>query len=208
MAMEQVAEKRHTEEEYFALELAERDTKHEFFGGKIIATAGAEMAHNSICANIIGELRNEVIKKNKKCRVLTSDQRVRGYDKEREEWVYFYPDVVLVCGTPELTAETTPKTLLNPTVLVEVLSKSNTSREVMTKLKFYAAIDSLTDVLLVDSESILITHFGRAKEGDWLTRSYTKKSESVRIPTHDLELRLAEIYRDVEFSLPPLKNSQ
>lgn len=73
---------------------------------------------------------------------------------------------MLVCGTPELTAETTPKTLLNPTVLVEVLSKSNTSREVMTKLKFYAAIDSLTDVLLVDSESILGMHFERAKEGD------------------------------------------
>ncbi len=206
--MEQVAEKRYTEEEYFALEEAERDIKHEFFGGEIIAIPGAEMAHNSICANIIGELRNEIIKKNKKCRVLTSDQRVKGYDKEQGESAYFYPDVVLVCGTPELTAETIPKTLLNPTILVEVLSKSNTSREVMTKLKFYAAIDSLTDVLLVDSESILVTHFARAKEGDWLTCAYAKRSESVRIPTHDLELRLGEIYRDVEFSLPLLKNSQ
>ncbi|MFQ3597031.1 MAG: Uma2 family endonuclease [Chloroherpetonaceae bacterium] len=194
-----VLERRLTKEDYFALEKAEQDVKHEFFGGEIIAMAGAELAHNSICANIIGELRNEIIRKNKKCRVLTSDQRVGNYCKEEDEWGYFYPDVVLVCGTPEL-ADTTPKTLLNPSVVFEVLSKSNTSREILSKLKFYRAIETLTDVLLVDSESRLVMHFKRTQEGDWLTRSYTKAEETIYLPTHGLELRLAEIYRDVELS--------
>lgn len=198
--MEQVLEQRLTKEDYFALEEAERDTEHEFFGGEITSTAGAEPAHN-FCANIIGELRNEVIKKNKRCRVLNSNQCVRAYFKEEDEWGYFYPDVVLVCGTPEL-AESKPKTLLNPSVVFEVLSKSNASHEILSKLKFYRAIDTLTDVLLVDSESRLVMHFKRTQEGDWLMHSYTKAEETIALPTHGLELRLAEIYRNVELPSP------
>jgi Uma2 family endonuclease len=198
--MEQVAEAktRYSLEEYFALEIANRETKYEFLDGEILAMAGAEIAHNTICANIIGELRNEVIKKQKNCRVLTSDQRVRAYRKEENKWGYFYPDVVVVCGTPEL-ADTTPKTLLNPSVLVEVLSKSNSTREVMAKLKFYRAIDSLSDVLLVDSESVFVMHFERVAEADWLMRSWSSSEETITLKTHDITLLMSEIYREVEF---------
>jgi Uma2 family endonuclease len=198
--MEQIAEakRQYSIEEYFALEIANRETKYEFLDGEILAMAGAELAHNTICANIIGELRNEVIKKQKNCRVLTSDQRVRAYRKEENKWGYFYPDVALVCGTPEL-ADTTPKTLLNPSVLIEVLSKSNSTREVMMKLKFYRAIDSLSDVLLVDSESQFVMHFERVAEGDWLMRSWSSATETITLKTHDITLLMSEIYREVEF---------
>ncbi len=201
--MEQVAEAkvRYSLEEYFALEIANRETKYEFLDGEILAMAGAEIAHNTICANIIGELRNEIIKKQKNCRVLTSDQRVRAYRKEENKWGYFYPDVAVVCGTPEL-ADTTPKTLLNPTMLIEVLSKSNTTREVMMKLKFYRGIDSLSDVLLVDSESVFVMQFERVAEGDWLTRSWSNVGESVVLKTYGITLLMSEIYRDVDFPMP------
>jgi len=197
--MEQIAEakRQYSIEEYFALEIANRETKYEFLDGEILAMAGAELAHNTICANIIGELRNEVIKKQKNCRVLTSDQRVRAYRKEENKWGYFYPDVALVCGTPEL-ADTTPKTLLNPSVLVEVLSKSNSMREVMAKLKFYRAIDSLSNVLLVDSESRFVMHFERVAEADWLMRSWSSSEETITLKTHDIKLLISEIYRDVD----------
>jgi Uma2 family endonuclease len=201
--MEQVAEAklRYSLDEYFALEMANKETKYEFLDGEIVAMAGAELVHNTICANLIREIGVEIIKKGKKCRVLTSDQRVRAYRKEENKWGYLYPDVVMVCGTPELD-NSTPKTLLNPNVVVEVLSKSNTSREIISKLKFYRAIASLTDVLLVDSESMLVMHFERVQEGDWLTRSRTKAEETITIAAHDLELKISEIYRDVEFPTP------
>lgn len=107
----------------------------------------------------------------------------------------------MVCGSPELD-NATPKTLLNPSVEVEVLSKSNTSREIISKLKFYRAIASLTDALLVDSESMMVMHLELAQEGDWLTRSWTKAEETIKIVAHDLELGLSEIYCDVEFPSP------
>ena len=201
--MEQVAEAktRYSLEEYFALEIANRETKYEFLDGEILAMAGAELAHNTICANLIREISVAIIKKEKKCRVLTSDQRVRAYRKEENKWGYFYPDVAVVCGTPEL-ADTTPKTLLNPSVLIEVLSKSNSTREVMMKLKFYRAIDSLSDVLLVDSESRFVMHFERVAEGDWLMRSWSSATETITLKAHDITLLMSEIYRDVDFPTP------
>jgi Uma2 family endonuclease len=198
--MEQVAEAKtqYSIEEYFALEIANRETKYEFLNGEIIAMAGAEITHNTICANLIREISVAIIRKEKNCRVLTSDQRVRAYREEENKWGYFYPDVVVVCGTPEL-ADTTPKTLLNPTMLVEVLSKSNTTREVMLKLKFYRAIESLLEVLLVDSDSVFVMQCERASEGDWLMRSWSSLSETITLKTHAIELKLSEIYREVSF---------
>lgn len=197
--MEQIAEPnvRYSEDEYFALETAKKDVKHEYFDGKIFAMAGAELTHNVICANLIRELSNEFIKKKKKCRVLTSDQRVGAKIKTSGASGYFYPDVVVVCGEPELD-ERSPRTLLNPTIVVEVLSKSNSGQEVMEKLKFYREIKSMTDVLLVDSESISATQFEKTKEGEWIARSFGTLDEKVILKSRDIELALADIYRDAD----------
>lgn len=192
--MEQVAELRQSEEEYFALEAASKDAKHEYFGGRIVAMAGAELLHNAICANIIGELRNAIVRKRKKCRVLTSDQRVKGRKSDGEVG-YFYPDVVVVCGEPELTGNA-PRTLLNPSIVVEVLSKTNGGQEMMEKLKFYREIESLTDALFVDSESISVLHFERVKSDEWRARFYGSLNEVVAMAAQDIELAMSEIYRD------------
>ncbi|MCS6989178.1 MAG: Uma2 family endonuclease [Chloroherpetonaceae bacterium] len=196
--MEQVAEiKTHAaEEEYFALERANRDAKHEYFGGKIVAMAGAELVHNAICANVIGELRNEIVRKKKKCLVLTSDQRVKGR-RSGGEVGYFYPDVVVACGEPEL-AGSAPRTLLNPSIVVEVLSKTNSGQELMEKLKFYREIESLSDALFVDSESISVLHFERASEKEWRVRFFDSLDEKIIIASQEIELAMSEIYRGAE----------
>lgn len=190
--------RRYTVEEYFALELANKDKKYEFFGGEIVAMAGTEMAHNTICANLIREFGGEIIKKKKKCRVLTSDQRVRADVKGEKDPGYCYPDVVVVCGAPEL-ADTKPKTLLNPSIIVEVLSRTNSSREMMEKLRYYRAIASLTDALFIDSETVHVMHYERANENEWCVRSFHSLDEKITLTSHDLELSLAEAYRNIDF---------
>src|SRR5258708_5764829 len=103
-------------EEYLALEEA-ADHKSEYFDGQIFAMAGGEPEHNLISGNVLGELRSQL--EAGPCRVYPSDQRVKNLDTG----LYTYPDVTVVCEEP-LFEETAPRTLLNPTLIVEVLSES------------------------------------------------------------------------------------
>ena len=110
-----------TPEEYLAFE-RKATTKHEYLSGEIVAMSGASFAHNFITGDIFGELRAQL--RGGRCKAATSDMRV----KVSKMGSYFYPDVVIFCSEPQ-AEDSRSDTLLNPTVIIEVLSPSTEARD-------------------------------------------------------------------------------
>ena len=128
-----------SEAEYLAFERQSRD-KHEFYLGETFAMAGASRRHNLITLNIGGELRDRL--KDRRCEAYVGDMRVRV----KPNGLYTYPDVVVVCGDPEFL-DSDVDTLLNPTLLIEVLSDSTEKNDRGTKFKQYRQIPSLREYI-------------------------------------------------------------
>ena len=148
-----------TAAEYLAWERLQ-ETRHEFHHGEVFAMAGASLRHNAIAAAIIGELRTGL--QGKGCVVLTSDQRIAAPPGDR----YVYPDVAVVCGRVELESETND-VLLNPGVIVEVLSKATEAYDRGEKWEGYRRLSSVQDYLLVSQAVAKIEHFQRQADGSW-----------------------------------------
>lgn len=177
-----------TEDEYLALERAS-EVKHEYINGEMIAMAGATYRHNVIASNIHGMLWSRL--RGKPCRALQSDQRV-GIT---ETGAYTYPDVSVVCGGPEFH----PKddwVVCNPTILVEVLSKSTAEYDRTAKFAHYRHLPSLREYLLVEQKERRVQHYRRIESGEWLFTEYTEGD--VKLPTLELTLPVDEIYDGVD----------
>ncbi|MDX1654593.1 MAG: Uma2 family endonuclease, partial [Candidatus Competibacteraceae bacterium] len=138
------AEHHHSVEEYLALE-RRSELRHEYLDGAIYAMVGASPAHNLIVTNVVGELRQQL--KRRPCRVYATDQRVRV----RSTGLYTYPDLVVSCGG-ERFDERDQRTLLNPLLIVEVLSRSTESYDRGAKFEHYRRIPELQEYLLIDQE--------------------------------------------------------
>lgn len=179
-----------TEGEYLDLERRSA-TKHELIHGVVLAMAGASPRHNAIAANVIGLLRAAV--RGGPCTVLTSDQRVHV----PATGLYTYPDVTVVCGTPELHPRS-PDTLVNPTVLVEVLSASTEEYDRGAKFAHFRAIASLAEVLFVDEVDEKVEHYRRLETGQWLLTEYEGDGVAVALPALGCELPMGEIYEGAE----------
>jgi Uma2 family endonuclease len=180
--------KQYTVDEYFELERTVRE-KHEFFRGEIFAMGGASEAHNLIVANVLGELRQYL--RGKPCRVYPSDMRV----KVSLSGLYTYPDVVVVCGQPLI--EPPGDTLLNPTLLVEVLSESSEAYDRGKKSEQYRNLASLTDYLLIAQDRALVEHYSRQPGELWLLHAASRLEGRVAISSLGCELPLSEVYLNV-----------
>lgn len=155
-----VAQRSHlTADEYLAWE-REQPGRHEFFHGEVFAMAGGSMRHNALCAGVIEMFRTQL---RGRCVVLTSDQRVVAFDRNR----YVYPDVSIVCG-PVIAEPGTSDVLTNPTILVEVLSSSTEQHDRVLKWEGYQRLESLTDYVLVSQAEPRIEHFRRDRTRTWL----------------------------------------
>lgn len=197
--MQQLAiKKTYSLEEYFALETALAETKHEFLGGEIFAMAGAHPNHNTLCVNLIREISAELIKKGRPCRVFNSDQRVRAEQKSYSQVGYFYPDVSVVCGKPEFSNDN-PPTLLNPTVVIEVLSNSTREYDIGRKLDFYRATASVQDIVFMSFDKVGASIFHRQKE-EWILRDVLGLEQKLELLSLELSLPLVDLYRDVELA--------
>lgn len=184
-----VQRKRHyTLDEYLALERTTHE-KHEFFRGEVFAMGGASEQHNLIVLNVGAELRQQL--RGRSCRVYPSDLRV----KIGSTGLYTYPDVVVVCGEPQL--EQPGDTLLNPTLLVEVLSESSEAYDRGKKSEHYRALPTLTDYLLVAQDRVLVEHYGRQPGDLWLLQAVNRLDASVAIQSLGCELKLTEVYLNV-----------
>ncbi|NEX16840.1 MAG: hypothetical protein C1943_09475 [Halochromatium sp.] len=162
------------------------DTKSEYVAGEIFAMAGATPEHNLIAGNLIRELGNAL--KKRPCRVYPSDLRVQVADG------YFYPDVSVVCGTPRFSDR---DNLVNPDLIIEVLSSSTADFDMGGKFARYRQIDSLQDYLLVSQESPHLIHYHRQDANHWLMTEITDPNAEVELPGVDCRLALVEIYDKV-----------
>jgi Uma2 family endonuclease len=178
----------YTLEEYLELERSTRE-KHEFFRGEIFAMGGASEAHNLIVANVLGEMRQHL--RGKPCRVYPSDMRV----KVSPSGLYTYPDVVIVCGQPQF--EQPGETLINPTVLVEVLSDSSEAYDRGKKSEQYRTLSTLTDYLLIAQDRVLVEHYSRQAGERWLLQAASRLQDSIAIASLGCELSLPEVYFNV-----------
>jgi Uma2 family endonuclease len=151
-----------TAAEYLAWERLQ-PAKHEYHRGEVFAMAGASMRHNFLATAAASELRAAM--RAHRCGVLSSDQRVAMPGDN-----YVYPDAAVVCGEP-LTEAGTSDVLLNPRVVVEVLSRRTEAYDRGEKWEGYQAIPSLSDYLLVAQRAARIEHYERLADGSWHYRT-------------------------------------
>lgn len=188
--MSSVPKRRLTAEEYLQIERA-AEFKSEFYRGEMSAMSGASREHNLIAGNVAGELGNQL--KRVPCEVYQSDMRV----KVSRTGLYTYPDVAVVCSEPRFEDQEVD-TLLNPTLLVEVLSKSTASRDNYYKLNHYRRIPALREVLIVDQFSMSVVLYSRQGDGSWIITDYTAPDEQVKLESIGCSLPLTEIYAKVK----------
>ena len=178
-----------TPEEYLAFE-RKATTKHEYLNGQIVAMSGASFAHNFLTMNVANQFYNQLI--GGECRVAASDMRVKVSQIDS----YFYPDVVVVCGEPRAEDDTFD-TLLNPVVIVEVLSLSTEVYDRGKKFEHYQQIASLTDYILISQDEVHVEHYCRQGSG-WLRSEFRGLEDVLSLFSIDCELRLQDVYRRVE----------
>ena len=185
-----LAQPRVTPAEYLALERRARE-KSEYVNGRIYAMAGAGRVHNLIAGNVFGELRTML--RGRPCETYMSEMRV----KVQHTGMYTYPDVVALCGEPRLE-DAELDTLLNPSVIVEVLSPSTESYDRGEKFAHYRRLDTLQEYVLVAQVKPRIEHFRR--EGDhWVLTEISDADGALTLSSLGCTLALADIYERVEF---------
>jgi Uma2 family endonuclease len=178
-----------TQEEYLAAE-RQAETKSEYFVGEVYAMSGASEEHNLIVTNLIAALATQV--RGGPCRVYPSDMRV----KVEAGGLYTYPDVGVVCGKSRLEDEHFD-TMLNPTVLIEVLSPSTEHWDKGQKAELYRRLSSLRELLLVAQDKPEVLRYHRQSERDWLLTEFRGLDQKVELPSIGCTLALADIYLHV-----------
>lgn len=181
------------EAEYLATE-ASSPEKREYVNGEIIAMAGASFEHAAVHARLIGGLNRRL--QGRGCEAVGSDLRVLT----SETGLYAYPDVVVVCGPPELST-TTPPSLLNPRVLFEVLSESTENHDRVVKVAHYRHRATVDAIVLVDSRRRLVEIQTRNANGTWTLAELT--AGDLRIDVLDVVIPLDELYDGVVFPALP-----
>ena len=182
-----------TPEEYFKFEETS-EIKHEYFDGEVFAMTGASLNHNQINANIMRELGIQL--KHSPCRPLSSDMRVKVEEIEK----YTYPDIAVVCAEINLEETNGLDTLLNPIVLMEILSESTEAYDRGKKFTHYRLIPSLREYVLVSQSYCNVERFVRCERGIWqILPPITDMEQSVSIESINCELLLSDIYYRVDF---------
>lgn len=180
-----------TPEEYLARERKALD-KSEYRDGQIHAMPGASRKHNLITGNTLAELNVQL--RNRVCEVYPSDMRVKVGSTGR----YTYPDVVVVCDEPRFE-DSHFDTLLNPTVLIEVLSPSTAAYDRGEKFASYQKLDSLCEYVLISQDRVRVEYYLR-QEQTWDLTEFHSLSDAFQLVSIGCELSLQAIYAKVQFS--------
>lgn len=165
--------------------------KSEYLAGETCAMAGASERHALIVTNLVAELRQHL--KDRPCRVYSNDLRV----KASPTGLYTYPDVVVVCGEARFDDEQ-HDTLLNPTLIVEVLSESTRDYDRGGKFVHYRALESLQEYVLVAQGAVHVEHFARREDGRWLLSETNRRDDVLDLASVGCRLAVAEVYHKVE----------
>ena len=180
-----------TPEAYLELE-RKATTKNEYMNGETITMAGASFAHNFITFDTAIHLNNQLM--DTECQVVsTGDLRVKVGQTES----YFYPDIVVVCGEPR-AEDNVFDTLLNPTLIVEVLSASTEMYDKDEKFTHYRQIDSLQEYILIAQDEVHVMQY-RRHEPEWIPTEFRTLADVVPLLSNQCELPLQHVYRRVKF---------
>ena len=177
-----------TPEQYLALE-RQAKTKSEYFAGEIFAMAGASPEHSLISSNVLGDLWSQL--REGPCTVYNSDMKVRSTQEH-----YAYPDVTVVCGEAQFAGEER-EVLLNPTLIVEVLSPSTEAWDRGGKFEQYRQRESLQEYVLIAQGRPHVERFARQADGQWLLTEVNGSAAILALPSIGCELALSEVYRKV-----------
>jgi len=185
-----------TPAEYLALE-RKADFKSQFFKGEMFAVAGASFEHIQIVANLVGAFGNLLL--SSKCPILPSDMQVAIEPR----YNYTYPDAVVVCEEPRFVDDQFD-TLLNPKVIMEVLSDSTEKYDLGRKFSAYRNMPSVESIVFVRQDFPHVDVYTRRDDESWLLTRTSKLEDSVAVEAIDATVAMSEIYRHVVFQ--PIAN--
>lgn len=185
-----LSQTRYSAEEYLVME-RKALTKSEFRDGEIFAMTGASRKHNLIAVNIASELRTQL--KNRPCEAYLGDMRVKAAQARS----YHYPDISVTCGVPEFE-DAHVDTLINPTLLIEILSPSTEAYDRGGKFTHYRKINSLREYLLVTQDYPSVERYA-LQEAGWVLTEIVALEDSVTLESIGCVLKLSEIYDKVSF---------
>ncbi len=185
--------KRFTPQEYLVLE-RKSETRNEYYNGEIFAMPGASREHNLIAGNLFRDIGNQL--EDRPCETYMNDMRV---------WIeatglYTYPDVVVVCGEPRFQ-DREVDTLLNPTVIVEVLSPTTAAYDRGDKFRHYRRIDSLREFVLISQDWMMVERYTR-QGNDWVLSDMTDPDQVLKLESIGCQIPLGRIYAKITFPEP------
>ncbi len=181
----------YTPEEYLALERI-CEAKHEYYSGEIFAMSGASKWHVLIVTNLVYELQSQL--KGGPCQVYSTDLRVRV----APTGLYTYPDVISLCDEPRFSDEQ-QDTLLNPALIIEVLSESTKDYDRGGKFEQYRTIESFVEYLLIAQDRPHVEHYFRQPDGSWILHETNNLEDTIQLKSVPCSLRLSEIYNKIDF---------
>ena len=181
-----------SEEDYLTME-AVSPVKHEYFDGEIFQMVGASERHNNVAGNIYGELHSQL--KKRTCKVYQNDMRLYI----EKEGIYVYPDVLVVCGKPEIKKYKGLDNILNPILIIEVLSESTADYDKSTKFEQYRTIESFREYLLVSQHAKQIIRYTKQSDGSWNLMDFIGDKTEIELVSIECTLTMDDIYDKVEF---------
>ncbi|MGN6400778.1 MAG: Uma2 family endonuclease [Flavisolibacter sp.] len=168
--------------------------KHEYYAGEVFAMAGAGYNHNLIVRNSLSSIDNFL--KGKSCNIFPSDLKVHIEANS----LFTYPDLSVICGDPQFWNGRTD-TVLNPSMLIEVLSKSTQQYDRLEKFHLYREIPSLKEYVIIYSWEMRLEQYVKKSPNEWLLTEFKLPDEQIKFNSIELSIALQEFYRDVDFTL-------
>ena len=197
--MSSAPKKNVTAAEYLLAERAS-STRHFFYQGETYAMAGASREHSRIALNF-GSVLNQLFSQ-RPCEAFVADMRVKNV----RTGSYFYPDIVATCEALKFENDNFDS-LINPQVIIEVLSKSTEKFDRGLKFEDYQKLTSLKEYVLISQDRLHVERFTRKSESTWEYWSSNDPGDALVLASIDCEIRLAEIYSKVKFP-PPETNDE
>jgi Uma2 family endonuclease len=181
-----------TVEEYIEFD-KNSEERWEYFDGVVVSMSGGTLAHNQISANLLFGMRNNALAQG--CQVLPADMRI----KVPKALPYRYADIVVVCGPPVIEKVQGLDVLINPSLIIEILSESTEAYNRGQKFVSYKSIDSFREYLLVAQDRPSITHYVRQADGSWLRSDVEGLDTEIELVTISCKMSLREKYALVDF---------
>lgn len=183
----------YTIDEYLNFEVNSNE-RHQYIKGEIIKMTGGTPNHNKIAGNLYAAL-NFALKK-LPFQVFISDQRISIPNYQ----IYTYPDLVIVKEPLEFQ-EGRKDTLINPYIIIEVLSKSTRSYDKDEKFSAYRSIESFTEYLLIDQYKLQVDHYSKTDKNQWLFKEYNQENDLISFKKINFEISLVDLYDKVDFMI-------